>query len=86
MTLLSCIFFANSEEAKLTWDKWLEEDKKSIIIDGNDQRENLLKQLEEEWLGLAESDKQRITHTYNNVMSGSSLQNELKLIASNIFH
>ncbi|KAK0080448.1 hypothetical protein PV325_013942 [Microctonus aethiopoides] len=75
-----------SEEAKLTWDKWLEEDKKSIIIDGNDQRENLLKQLEEEWLGLAESDKQRITHTYNNVMSGSSLQNELKLIASNIFH
>ncbi|KAK0167334.1 hypothetical protein PV327_004745 [Microctonus hyperodae] len=73
-----------SEDAKLMWNKWVKEDANAFISDAKDQREMLLQQLEEEWRGLAENDKQRLTHTYNNVMTGSSLQNELKLIAEKL--
>lgn len=77
-------FFYYSEDAKLMWNKWVKEDANAFISDAKDQREMLLQQLEEEWRGLAENDKQRLTHTYNNVMTGSSLQNELKLISEKL--
>ncbi|KAK0080449.1 hypothetical protein PV325_013943 [Microctonus aethiopoides] len=73
-----------SEDAKLMWNKWVKEDANAFISDAKDQREMLLQQLEEEWRGLAENDKQRLTHTYNNVMTGSSLQKELKLISEKL--
>lgn len=67
------------------WDKWVEEDKKSHITDGNECGEVLLGQLEKEWMSMGETEKQKISNTYNHVMTGSSIQHDLQHLTGNTF-
>lgn len=80
------IFYNFSEDAKRIWNKWVEEDKNSPITEGDHLRESLMKQLEDEWHRLSESDQKLISQTYADVMSNASLQKELEMLAKKGFH
>ncbi|XP_076235751.1 uncharacterized protein LOC143180103 [Calliopsis andreniformis] len=71
-----------SEDAKALWKKWVVEDERSAIKDARLQREKLMNSLEKEWQNLAIRDKERISRTYQSVMTDSALQEEHKLSAA----
>ncbi|XP_015117865.1 uncharacterized protein LOC107041703 [Diachasma alloeum] len=70
-----------SEEAKLMWHMWAEEDKKHYISDEKAERDLLLRQLEEEWELLQQEEKQRIFYDYMQIMNKSFSQHEMDLLA-----
>ncbi|XP_063987468.1 uncharacterized protein LOC135167821 [Diachasmimorpha longicaudata] len=70
-----------SEEAKLMWSVWAEEDKKHSISDEKDERDFLLHQLEEEWDILQQEEKQKIFYDYMQIMNKSFSQHEMDLLA-----
>ncbi|XP_076641832.1 uncharacterized protein LOC143352823 isoform X2 [Halictus rubicundus] len=71
-----------SQDAKDMWKKWVHEDDRSVIKDARLQRETMMNNLEKEWQDLAIRDKDRISRTYQNVMSDSALQEEHKMSAA----
>ncbi|CAK9819349.1 hypothetical protein ANTPLA_LOCUS10203 [Anthophora plagiata] len=72
-----------SEDAKALWKKWVHEDERFAIKDARLQREKLMNSLEKEWQNLAIRDKEKISHSYQSVMSSDSmLQEEHKLSAA----
>ncbi|KAG7206879.1 hypothetical protein KM043_000779 [Ampulex compressa] len=71
-----------SEDAKDLWDKWVKEDEGSVIKDARLLRETLMNSLEKEWQNLAIRDKDKISRSFENVYSGSSLQEEHNLTAA----
>ncbi|CAK9804517.1 hypothetical protein ANTQUA_LOCUS4123 [Anthophora quadrimaculata] len=71
-----------SEDAKALWKKWVHEDERFAIKDARLQREKLMNSLEKEWQNLAIRDKEKISQSYQSVMSDSALQEEHKLSAA----
>ncbi|XP_012288030.1 uncharacterized protein LOC105703872 isoform X2 [Orussus abietinus] len=69
-----------SDEAKLLWKQWVHEDDEYELADARNQREVLLKQLEEEWHQMESVDKKHASQEMNN-FSRSTLQDEHKLTA-----
>lgn len=67
------------EDAKDIWKKWVIEDDEIAKLHPPEQRDLLLKKLEEEWKSLAIKDKDRVSDLYNNIISKSELENEHKL-------
>ncbi|XP_034940657.1 GATOR complex protein WDR24-like [Chelonus insularis] len=70
-----------SEEAKRTWNQWVEEDKKAAMNNSHTLRDILLKKLEDEWAQLSENDRKVVCQMYNNMTSGSYMQFETQLLA-----
>ncbi|CAK9826001.1 hypothetical protein ANTRET_LOCUS3918 [Anthophora retusa] len=71
-----------SEDAKTLWKKWVKEDEKFVIQDARHEREKLMNTLEKEWQNLAIRDKEKISQSYQNVISDSTLQEEHKVSAA----
>ncbi|XP_076394213.1 uncharacterized protein LOC105662188 isoform X2 [Megachile rotundata] len=71
-----------SEDAKALWKKWVHEDERSVIESARAQREKLMSSLEKEWQNLAIRDKERISQSYQTVMSEPALQEAHNLMAS----